>query len=55
MAGGGSDCVLGCRRCVLAEGLLTGEGAVDGAEQTVKHEGRWKIDRIFTEALCRQD
>ena len=40
MAGGGSEGVLACRRCALVEGLLPGEGAVGGGEQTVKHEGR---------------
>lgn len=40
MAGGGSEDVLACRRCALVEGLLPGEGAVGGDEQTVKHEGR---------------
>lgn len=30
MAGGGSEGVLACRRCSLAEGLLPDEGAVSG-------------------------
>lgn len=40
MAGGGSEGVLTCRRCILADGLLLGEEAVGGDEPIVQHERR---------------